>query len=484
MKNEIKRLKIADLTMWDQNPRNDRDWIFKTEKKSEEEIIIEMLMDSRVRNNMHGLIDDLASTGLLKETLIVYENINEDGVVSYQTFDGNRRMAAFRLINYPNLIKSNGYDLTKIIQINNTILEVDCNFYSSEFRIEALKHVENRHSGIQGGEGRLDWISNNKENIRMLMGNANLSIGSLILDHLKDTANLTPKENTLLNTLKIKNKKLDKTTLDRVFGSKVIKEKFNLLSNEEYDLKKPKQVEKIIEILDVFVNQTSGKVGDVYYKKDIESVFANVKNIKPTNQQPTLFTIPEKKRRNNKYIQSRYLFSWRANGINIENETFKYLLRICLDRYETKQFDYLPEFELMVAPFLYRALLELTIKFFIDQFSIRQKEFNIAVPDEQHLIDAMNSNNITVSVVNSKKISSILNIAKRVKNPEKLKAIESELIYFKKSGFFIENNPKLNTFIDQLHDNAHGNKAVLKKYLVEFDRNIKEFILLVNELVK
>lgn len=479
MKGDVKRLKVTELTMWDQNPRNNREWIFNDENKSEKDIIIEMLMDSRVRNSMDGLLDDLVQSESFKETVIVYEMIDKNGEITLQTLDGNRRMAAFRLINYPDIVMSNGFDLNKITLVNNLIKEIECSYYSNEYKLEALAHVEQRHSGVLSGEGRIDWNSNNKENIRLLMGKGNLSIGSQIIDFFKDSINLKSTDFEIADKIKSKG---DKTTFDRIFGSRVIfKEKLNLPSVTEYDLTNPMQAEKVSEILKVFYKQTSGKVGDVYYKKDIEAVFANVQPLKFTPQQRTLFTTNEKKRRNNKYIQPRHLFLWRANGINIQDENFKYLLRNTLDRYEKRQLDFLPEFEIMVAPFLYRVLLELAIKYFISEFSDKANQYNIQLPNEQHLIDALNSNHNT-SAVNSKKISAILNIAKRVKNQSKSKAIESRLEYFSKQGFFVENSPKLVSFIDQIHENVHGNKAALKKSLMYFDRSVKEFILLVNDL--
>lgn len=483
---ESKLFKVDELTLWDQNPRNDREFVLLEEHKTEKQIIEKMLENRRIFSTLPSLLENLLEEKEITEEMIIYQKVTDQGEVLYQTFDGNRRMLLLKLHKYPDLLEKYGFNKEKMHSVAQLISTVKGIYYESGYRSKALEHVKKRHYGLQDGKGQLDWDSDNKANIDTLLGAPNLSIGNLIIDFYKKNSD-NPLYSEVAEHI---DESPDKSTFDRIFGSTVIsRDKFGLANKKDYDLNNPNHVAKMNEILNHFFNKTSGKVSDVYTNKLIESKF---EEIKPISQEVhfegyDLFTLDgrvKKDRKNNKYITKRYLYKWRSKGLDFADIKLKKILNLTIEHFSTKTVDQLKEFHKMTAMILYRVISELAIKEFIQFFNENKILFNIGHSDIMNHVNSMNTS-IEDPAFNTKKIAAVYGLSKQIKSLEKKQKIEKCIKFFDSKKLNSADSSKLISFVDNIHSIVHGNsRAASETQLVEYDEIVLNLLLMVNLICK
>lgn len=139
---------VRDLLLDTRNPRI-------RQGLDQNDCILRLLKD---RQNFMNLLKDIARSGLLPEHILVSKNDSGKWVVR----DGNRRVAALKLLDNPSLC---GPDSKLTHQINQIISqpgivvpkEIDCLACDDETKI--LDYLERKHTGENEGIGQRNWTA-------------------------------------------------------------------------------------------------------------------------------------------------------------------------------------------------------------------------------------------------------------------------------------------------------------------------------------
>ncbi len=145
-----KPIKIANLFLNVDNPR------FDTTANQRDAI---GTMISELSKKMLVLIQSIIDDGLNPSELTMVISTNKKG--KYKVLEGNRRIAALKLIHNPNMFKdkyksfTNGLKKTLKDYHGNKINEVDCVVFNNE--TEANRWIKLKHTGENNGKGVVSW---------------------------------------------------------------------------------------------------------------------------------------------------------------------------------------------------------------------------------------------------------------------------------------------------------------------------------------
>jgi hypothetical protein len=143
-------VKVDDILLDEGNPRI-------RAGRNQEDCIERMLSESRKREQMYKLMKSIAEEGLSTAQILVTSSKEQKGKVIVK--DGNRRIAALKLLNKSSLCKDVELrsKIQSIVEANKQNIpdKVDC-LYSDNDRAIA-NEVLQLHSGALGGIGQLDW---------------------------------------------------------------------------------------------------------------------------------------------------------------------------------------------------------------------------------------------------------------------------------------------------------------------------------------
>ena len=133
MLQKIEYIKVKDLVLWTENPRDPID-----SSASDLEVVKNAVFDSRSKWNLRSLANEMGSYYDFSELpIVVYKN---DKPVVY---DGNRRVVLAKL--KLGVVKIDGFDIGSL---PNVPVELPCNVCSEEIALESVyrKHIKSRNS--------------------------------------------------------------------------------------------------------------------------------------------------------------------------------------------------------------------------------------------------------------------------------------------------------------------------------------------------
>lgn len=141
----IKNVPVAELLLDTVNPR--------IRKGSDQRDCITRLL--RRRKNFMNLLRDIAENGLSIEHIVISRNAEGKWVVR----DGNRRVAALKLLNKPDLCPDPviRQEIQRLAEKypENVVSHIDCMVSDQEDAI--LRYIELKHTGANDGVGQENW---------------------------------------------------------------------------------------------------------------------------------------------------------------------------------------------------------------------------------------------------------------------------------------------------------------------------------------
>lgn len=223
--------------------------------ETEEDALYELLLDQggdKRTNKIIPLARSIAEKGWSStELLIVKPSNKNDG--SYIVMEGNRRLAALKCLDDPNLLPSSFPVIKAEFEklSSSPVSAVQC--YITDDQAEINELIERRHNGQSGGAGVIPW---NTEQRARFMEQASGKSDKIIqlIEYLHSSFGKGSQEEVWLS-------KCNKTSLARLFGSPYVREKLGFdLVNSMYVANAPD-----LRVLSRFLEKASEtNVGDIY----------------------------------------------------------------------------------------------------------------------------------------------------------------------------------------------------------------------------
>ena len=235
---KIKNLNISDINLDEKNPR--------LEPTNSQREAINAIMEDQ-KDKLISLIRHISENGLNPTVIALVFKENGKLVDG----DGNRRVAAIKIAHTPKLLDDEKWiKKIKAINTNNFPNKIDCVIFES--RDEARIWVKLNHNGQGEGEGTIPWNSKAKDRF-----NNKKSIGTQFIEHYVDQDNQAAYQ---------------KTTMDRFFGNKFIKDSLNIKQEEGEVVFDEINHEKVKQLIDALKNI---KVSEVYNNEKIMEFYSN-----------------------------------------------------------------------------------------------------------------------------------------------------------------------------------------------------------------
>jgi hypothetical protein len=238
MKNK-ERKTLYDLVIWSDNPRHGLQ-VEDSDSLSERDII-NILIDVVGKDKMYNLAEDIFTEhGLMGNVLPTV--VEKDGL--FYVYDGNRRISCIKILKNPDLIDDR--DLRKKIStlVQNTDLSfldnIDVYITNEE---EALKLMDKTHGNAKQGVGVIPWDAYQRD--------------TSLAKRSKPTK--YPNAFKVASILEVKKKSdflIPYTNLDRLFGSKLLKETFEIM---DLDLTHKKNITEALTELLLYKEEKSFK---------------------------------------------------------------------------------------------------------------------------------------------------------------------------------------------------------------------------------
>ncbi len=246
-----KSLPIVQLLLDCENPR------FSTVKKTDEEAFSAIL--NKWGDNIVNLSIDIAKIGLMPSDFLY---VTPHGQEKYIVLDGNRRLAALRILSRPSLLKGTSLERrindvqSAVNKPNNNIPnEVMCCVF--ETRDDAAIPIQKRHSGSDEGRGPVSWGAEEKERFRQRQnGQKTPKIHLLLLDFLRENRVPVPENFAITN-------------LERLLSSPEVCKALGL-NRKAVPLTCSSKKTEFIHVMDEIIKKLSskGSVHEVYHKSD------------------------------------------------------------------------------------------------------------------------------------------------------------------------------------------------------------------------
>ncbi len=212
-------LKLDDLCVWSDNPRHFTENLAET--GVEESGIINILIEIVGENKMFNLICDIVkSGGLMGNIFPIIVQKNDKNLV----YDGNRRISSLKLINNPDICESDSLKrkIKKLVDGIKDLSFVDTVMVYITNEEEALELMDKTHNGEMDGVGLIPWEAFQRD-------------GSLVKRGQTAKYPLSYNISTILGYSKKSHFKIPYTDLNRLFGSKKIRDCFNIVDfTEQY----------------------------------------------------------------------------------------------------------------------------------------------------------------------------------------------------------------------------------------------------------
>lgn len=211
--NQIKSININKLLLDVDNPR------FPTSAENQRDAIAKML--ELQYDRIYRLAKDIVVRGLdPSENILVYPSEEESGF--FVVAEGNRRVTALKLLLSPKLAPSEkarkAFEKLKITQPNDIKIINNCVLFDDD---DYEHWVNLKHTGQNGGVGRVEWTAPEKARHMARMGKQ--SFGNQILTFLELNSDF-------YKDIIDKKKLLRITNITRLFGDLKVRDYFNLKS--------------------------------------------------------------------------------------------------------------------------------------------------------------------------------------------------------------------------------------------------------------
>lgn len=211
--NQIKSMNINKLLLDVDNPR------FPTSAENQRDAIAKML--ELQYDRIYRLAKDIVAKGLdPSENILVYPSEEEDGF--FVVAEGNRRVTALKLLLSPKLAPSEkarkAFEKLKITQPNDIKIINNCVLFDDD---DYEHWVNLKHTGQNGGVGRVEWTAPEKARHMARMGKQ--SLGNQVLTFLELNSDF-------YKDIIDKKRLLRITNITRLFGDLKVRDYFNLKS--------------------------------------------------------------------------------------------------------------------------------------------------------------------------------------------------------------------------------------------------------------
>lgn len=211
--NQIKSMNINKLLLDVDNPR------FPTSAENQRDAIARML--ELQYDRVYRLAKDIASKGLdPSENILVYPSDDEDGF--FVVAEGNRRVTALKLLLSPKLAPNDkarkAFEKLKLTQSRSIKVVENCVLFDDD---EYEHWVNLKHTGQNGGVGRVEWTATEKGRHLARMGK--YSYGNQLLTFIELNSSYYEK-------ILEKKKLLRITNITRLFGDLKVRDYFNIKS--------------------------------------------------------------------------------------------------------------------------------------------------------------------------------------------------------------------------------------------------------------
>jgi len=249
---KMQTVKITNLLLSVENPR------FEKVESQREAIDI---MVGEQRDKLINLAKDIVEAGINPGEL-TFVTPEKDNM--FKVLEGNRRVAALKLLNSPELLKDKHKSFTKKVKAisgefqKKPIKEILCVVFSNPS--DANRWIKLRHTGENKGRGTVPW-----DYQQMLRFDAQMekksSIGLQAIDFLKNCG-----DKTLISKLP----KVSITNLERLLSDKNIQEVIGIRVKDgmlETDLLKEETHKGLIKIVQDIIDKKI-RVKDIYTKDD------------------------------------------------------------------------------------------------------------------------------------------------------------------------------------------------------------------------
>lgn len=225
MVGKVQRIKIDKLINWFDNPRHD---VGKNEIDT-----LEKLFNAVGTQYMLNLASDIQENGLLGNQHIVV--VYSEKLDKYVVYEGNRRVAALKLLLHTSHFKFLGREtIKKVKEISQKATirdELDCYVTNEE---DAFFIMERIHSGEDRGRGIKKWGAREKENFQVRKNNVK-KLSYLIDEYVR-------RYNEGLEITSI----LPFTTIQRIFNNREVKNQIGLDVENESTFT-PERMEIVVE---------------------------------------------------------------------------------------------------------------------------------------------------------------------------------------------------------------------------------------------
>jgi len=353
----LKPIKIVNLLLNAENPR------FETTANQREAI---GTMISELSKKMLVLIQSIINDGLNPSELTMVTTTNKKG--KYKVLEGNRRIAALKLIHNTNMFKDKYKSFTnrlkKILRDRqgSIINEIDCVIFTDE--TDATRWIKLKHTGENNGKGVVGWDAQQVGRFDASVGGKE-SVGLQAISFLQNFNDETITE---------KLKKIPITSFERLLTDKYVQSALGLNIDNGIlatNLVREEIKKGLSKIVDDLVSKRI-KVKDIYTKDDRRDYVSDFKEKDVPN--------PRKLAENSWYLNSPIKIKGKskrkAKPIPTERN---YLIspNCILDVEETKaKLVYRELRELEVVKFkhaisvLFRVFLELSVDKFAEQYKL------------------------------------------------------------------------------------------------------------------
>lgn len=199
----VRKLKVTNLLLSSNNPR------FDTVNNQRE--ALEMMV-TELGEKLLSLANDIVGFGINPSELAMVVQVG--GRNNYKVLEGNRRLAALKLLSTPEMFRVHHKNFTKkLIKISkswnkNKIKEMQCVVFSSESY--ANRWIDLKHTGENKGRGVVPWDAQQAARFNSMIAKKE-SVGLQVIDFLKNCCG---------NEIDKISKKISITNLERLLTDK------------------------------------------------------------------------------------------------------------------------------------------------------------------------------------------------------------------------------------------------------------------------
>ena len=469
----LEHIAIKNLVVWTDNPR-----VASGDVLQESEAI-QILIDEVGLGKMKELAKDIFKYGLNshRQPIVV-----SNGNGTYNIYDGNRRISVMKCV----FDSKTPFDQT-VNEIGLTP-ETELLVYVTDTE-EALRLIENEHSGESGGKGQIPWEAFQRD--YAYVQNKKSPFYSYAY-HVSKICGLNKKAHF---------SRIPYTDLDTLFSNEIVKRLFSVESDWDFDNEelikgayqrlcdaKPNRVpysrylpqlktEAAINDFKqkLFPANTIGATDGTTERQPGPSSPAGQSTIDagkgartPSANDVSAHAAPKETsekeettggpRRNTYRSTASVLFQWKGKGINIGDPIFGPTLEFAIGLQINTDSDLK-----RIAPYLYRILLEIALRYWINWYRNNEAKFNTNNLTDYQTIktNLLDTTSQSSSFINPNKLKNTMKVLENIKNSTKQSTIKT---LFKNRSL-----DEYGKMIDELNEVIHGSKeyidnAVLVKY--------------------